>query len=309
VPRDTDQVKTVTGRHGHALLSVYLFQFSSGNILLLWAWVDSRFSRLFLSLLNQLLLDRPSLSRAGIQFARRLNNVVLCLTDKQSLLNSFGPAQMSFARYLRKNYSTACEMQRNIVKDSAMVEMLNTGRSDLALVKSWMREYGLFQGITTAKRNAIAKAFLNYALNLEKPRRALNEKYIEAQFKALLLILHKKVERSWMSATSKLLWCVFPHEFVIYDAFVHRSLVVLQCVDSGLSKFPRVGAAPKIKGTADIDDAVSFYMNYQSMVRHLQKRNQPALDTMRAKHAETYEYDVRIIDKILWMIGNARTEY
>lgn len=215
---------------------------------------------------------------------------------------------MSFVRFLRKNYVTACEQQRKIVTDPKMVRMLKKGPPDIDLVKTWMRGYGLFQGITTDKRNAIAEAFLNYAASINRPRQPLSDEFIEAQFRTLLRTLYETVERSWMSATSKLLWCLFPNSFVIYDAFVHRSLVVLQCVDSGLSKFPRIGSAPKIKEIEDIEAAVRFYMNYQSMVRHLQEKHQSLLDAMRQKHSERYKYDIRIIDKALWMIGNARTE-
>ena len=216
---------------------------------------------------------------------------------------------MSFSRYLRKNYAAACELQRRIDNDSEMIDMLKNGPPNLNLVKSWMRGYGLFQGITTEKRNAIARAFLKYAQNVDMARQSLDENYIKEQYKTLFLTLHKQVERSWMSATSKLLWCVFPNDFVIYDAFVHRSLVVLQCLDAGLSKFPRIGTTPKIKSNLDIDAAADFYMNYQSMVQHLQQTHQSTLNKLRQKHGELYQYDVRIIDKILWMIGNARTGY
>lgn len=216
---------------------------------------------------------------------------------------------MSFAHYLRTRYVTACEMQRDILNDREMIEMLRGGTENPVLVKTWMESYGLFQGIKDDDRKSIAKVFLEYARNVKRPNGSLKQEFVQAQFKALLLLLHTEVQRSWISATSKLLWCVFPNDFVIYDAFVYRTLVVLQCVDDELSKFPRVGQAPKVGKSEDIDRAVDFYMNYQSMIRHLQTMNQTTLDELRKKHNEPYLHDVRIIDKLLWMIGNSRKKY
>ena len=216
---------------------------------------------------------------------------------------------MSFDRYIQLHYATACEMQRRITNDSLMVEMLHNGPDNPELVKRWMQEYGLFQGIETKKRTAIVKAFLTYAKLLKKPYGSIDAKAIETNYKALLLALHKTVKRSWMSATSKLLWCIYPQNFVIYDAFVHRTLVVLQCLDDDLASFPRIGSAPEIKSRLDIDRAVQYYMNYQAMVQQLKTKHQATLDELRTKYKEQYAYDIRIIDKLLWMIGNAKKQY
>lgn len=112
-----------------------------------------------------------------------------------------------------------------------------------------------------------------------------------------------------MSATSKLLWCLYPRDIVIYDAFVHRALVVLQCVDPDLAGTERIGAAPKINAPTHIDPAVAGYMRYQALVGKLLTVHTPTLNELRLKHKEQYPYDIRIVDKLLWMIGNSNLAY
>lgn len=213
---------------------------------------------------------------------------------------------MSLKKYLKTHYVSACEAQRNISDDFKMVEMLRNQISDLALVQKWMLSYNLFRGVTADKRIKIANAFILYA-NTSLSTDTLDSKVdIELHYRALLIALFKAVDRGWISATSKLLWCAFPKDFVIYDEFVYRTLVVLQCVDTDLSSFSRIGEAPQIRGVSDIEAAVQFYMNYQAMVKHLQTIHQRDLDILRKKFKEEYEYDIRIVDKLLWMIGNPK---
>ncbi len=216
---------------------------------------------------------------------------------------------MSFRAYLESRYVAACNLQRGIERDPQMVTMLREGRHDAALVTSWMRDYGLFQGITTRNRAAIVARFLRFAREHKVTARNPNDEEIAALYAALFKALHKEVARSWMSATSKLLWCLYPNTIVIYDNFVHRTLVVMQCIDNDLSAFPRVGEAPSIEGEADIVAATAYYMNYQAMIRRLQTQHGQLLRDLRKRYNEPYPYDVRIIDKLLWMIGNPRENY
>lgn len=200
-------------------------------------------------------------------------------------------------------------MQQAIRRDQEMVAMLKNGPQDADLVRSWMRDYGLFQGITTPNRNAAVKRFLRFAAKHERTSRQPTDAEIKALYTGLLTALYHEVPRSWVSASSKLLWCLYPKTVVIYDAFVHRVLVVMQCIDDDLAGFPRIGAAPRIDGEADIALAVQHYMNYQSMVRRLLSVHRPLLNELRKTHNVTYPYDIRIVDKVLWMIGNSRQAY
>jgi len=83
----------------------------------------------------------------------------------------------------------------------------------------------------------------------------------------------------------------------------------MQCIDADLADFPRIGAAPKITCKADITLAAKYYMNYQAMVHRLLAVYSPLLSELRSSHKEPYPYDIRILDKVLWMIGNSREAY
>ena len=212
---------------------------------------------------------------------------------------------MSFKKYLLRNYGRACNEQRLITLDAVMLENLQSQCPDWKVVERWMTSYGLFRGCRTNSREVIAKVFLHHVSHLNHDNRnpGLHAE-VKTVFKDLLTTLYDTVERGWMSATSKLLWSVYPFDFVIYDAFVHRALVVLQNIDSDLTSFKNVGNAPKIKSRFDLDAASDFYVGYYNMVKHLQNNYRGILDDLREEHSELYPYDVRIMDKLLWMIGN-----
>ena len=216
---------------------------------------------------------------------------------------------MNLEAYIRNNYAAACKMQRDIVKDEAMKLMLAHGDQDISLIKSWMRDYGLFQGLTTENRNKIANRFLLFSTSVRSTTSVADRKILEEKYSELFKMLFSQINRSWVSATSKLLWCVYPNEVVIYDSFVWRALVVMQCLDTELANFPRIGVAPKVTRELDIALAVKHYMNYQDIVKNIFERNSATLNELRRKYKETYPHDIRIIDKLLWMIGNPKQRF
>ena len=216
---------------------------------------------------------------------------------------------MDFETYIKNNYVVACKIQRSIIKDSEIKSMLQNGVEDAQIVMSWMRDYGLFQGITTKDREKVSRNFLSFAKNIGSPVDITNKDILRSIYSELFKSLFNAVNRSWMSATSKLLWCIYPDNIVIYDSFVERALVVMQCLDKGLSKFPRIGVAPKVTRVSDIALATSHYMNYQEMVRYIHEQNIKTLNELREKYKETYPHDIRIVDKLLWMIGNPKQRF
>lgn len=216
---------------------------------------------------------------------------------------------MSFHKYLKNKYTIACEIQDEIQNDKVMIAMLRDGQQDADIVRSWMLSYRLFQGITAQDRNIIVEKFLEFAQTHTRPTQQLTEVEIEALYSQLLTDFYQSVPRSWVSASSKLLWCLYPETVVIYDAFVHRTLVVMQCIDDDLAGFPRISGAPRISRETDIATAVQHYMNYQSMVRRLLTVYSSLLIELRNTHNTKYPYDIRILDKVLWMIGNSKQAY
>jgi len=216
---------------------------------------------------------------------------------------------MSLANYIESRYTDACSLQRSIDRDTKMVAMLRKRGRDQELVKAWMRDYGLFRGIATADRIAIVRAFLNFAVRHRRKPEPLSSDDVRGAYDALFRELYGAVNRSWMSASSKLLWCMYPKSVAIYDSFVHRTLLVLQCVDPDLQGSQKIGRAPEIESAADISASVDHYMAYEISFRRLLKVHTPRLRALRKRHQEDYEFDVRILDKLLWMIGNPREEW
>ena len=193
----------------------------------------------------------------------------------------FSWAAMNFRQYLETKYVAACDMQRGIHRDPQMIAMLRGGQPDVNLVQTWMRDYGLFQGITAENRVAIADRFLEFSAQHDLFDHEPSANEIQAMYAELFEALYGTVPRGWVSATSKLLWCLYPETVVIYDAFVHRTLSVMQCLDDSLAGFPRIGEPPSIRGINDIQIAVQHYMNYQAMVRELLATHSQLLQELR----------------------------
>ena len=206
---------------------------------------------------------------------------------------------ISFEAYLRSNYTAACEKLRTFDKDEEMKAMLVGGDQDMILVKSWMGDYNLLRGLSTEERDKIAKRFLSFSTSAGPTPTVRDKKFIEEKYSELFNALFVEVKQNWTSATSKLLWCIYPNDFVIYDSFVWRALVVMQSLDSELASFPRIGKS-------DIKSAVEHYMRCQDMVRHISERNSGTLKELREKHKEVYQHDIRIIDQLLWRVGNPK---
>lgn len=159
---------------------------------------------------------------------------------------------MDIETYIKSNYTDACKIQRSVTKDKKMISMLQKGDKDAQLVISWMRDYGLFQGITKQEREKVSLKFLSFAKSISSTVNITDKDTLRNIYSELFKSLFDEVNRSWVSATSKLLWCIYPDAIVIYDSFVERALVVMQCLDRELSKFPRIGVAPKVTSESDI---------------------------------------------------------
>src|SRR6266705_1042898 len=114
----------------------------------------------------------------------------------------------------------------------------------------------------------------------------ITDNIVKTLYSGLFTTLFRQILRSWMSATSKLLWCIYPESIVIYDSFVHRTLVVMQRIDSDLSAFPRIGTPPKVKREIDIKQAANYYVTYQALVRRLQRVHNKTLAHLRRHNHE-----------------------
>lgn len=190
-----------------------------------------------------------------------------------------------------------------------MKKMVASRSTNEELVTSWMRAYGLFQGINSNDRTAIVSKYFSLIFDVTDNYENPTSEQLENMFMQFLTEFHATVPRKWLSATSKLLWCSFPDSVVIYDAFVERALVILQGIVSYLASMPRIQESSAIKTAHDVELNVNFYMNYQSMVLAIMAEHQNQLTNLRKLHSETYPHDIRIIDKLLWMLGNPNQEF
>lgn len=212
---------------------------------------------------------------------------------------------MPLRQYITDYYQEACGILHNIPQDQPMIEMLEHNNNlDSDVVIGWMREYGLFQGIENGIRNQISAQFLQFVAAHQRYPNGPNEQQIRELFTQIYTLLFRIKNRSWMSATSKLLWCLYPDHGVMYDSFVHTALTTLQCLIDNLQDFERISVAPTPNNDGDIAHATEHYMNYFGMVQKIKADNQNLLNELRQQHNEQYPYGIRILDKLLWMMGN-----
>jgi hypothetical protein len=220
-------------------------------------------------------------------------------------MNSFKEERpLSFGDYIRHQYARAHQEQLGIRGDPRVVEVF-ADTFVPADLESWMRSYGLFQGITGPDRLKIVTAIGAWASSRRSASGAPQTRAeIEQLYGDLFHVIYAVLPRSWISATSKVLWAMYPRDMVIYDDFVHTSMTVLQCVERCLAPYRRVGRQPAVSSAADIPRAVAFYMNVQDMVKELASSYASELAMQKRKQSTSYPYDIRIMDKLLWMMGN-----
>jgi len=93
---------------------------------------------------------------------------------------------------------------------------------------------------------------------------------------------------------------------VIYDSFVERAVTILQCLDEDLAKYPRLNNPPDIKTNNYLQLVTNYYINYQNIVKALLSKYQNTINKLKTDLKTDYNYDLRIMDKTLWLMGNAR---
>lgn len=213
-----------------------------------------------------------------------------------------------FGEYLATVYQAVCKMQRSVNEDhdAAMVAGLRTNQVTNAQIISWMRVYDLWRGVGTSDRTLVANRVRKFSRE-DRPRWFNTP----AQGQQMFGRLHRKLapngERKWLSATSKLLWCLYPARIPMYDRFAHRSLVVLQRLEPALAHLPPLNETPQGRqgedGLAAAERYGAHYGQYYAMVKALMAENEGRLKQLRVRHNESYPYDIRIIDKTLWLLG------
>lgn len=202
--------------------------------------------------------------------------------------------------FLYSNFDNVIKTQDGFDHDREMIQSIQDETLTVDMIKDWMRDYGLFQGIKKEVRNKIAEAYIEFAYS--------NRQFSEVEIGPMFQRLHERFKgietRRWLSATSKLLWCMQPELIVIYDAFVARAVLVLQCLNEELAKFPRIGTPPNAKKDPNSELMTTYYLNYQDMVKAIYEEHSDYILSLKAQQNADYSYDLRIMDKLLWIMGN-----
>ena len=202
-------------------------------------------------------------------------------------------------QFIKSNYAQAVYAQNAIPEDLLMIANIKEKTINIDLIMMWMRNYGLFQGIEKEKRIAMAQEFIQFV----KDRKANQILNIEADFNTLhTRLYYASGNRKCLSATSKLLWCMYPNDIVIYDAFVARAILILQCLDKDLASMARLDIPPQ--KSDDSTTMTNYYITYSNLVTTLFNKHKHVLSELRTSNPNDYKYDLRIFDKLLWMMGS-----
>jgi hypothetical protein len=159
--------------------------------------------------------------------------------------------------------------------------------SRVAAIRKWMDIYKVLQGIDAARRDALAKAVLNWADNqLDDSRLETLDALVRAH--ADLMAACSQADgrgRDFTSLASKALWLRYPDAVPLYDRFAQEALWMLSKLEPNLPPIPK--DAPK-------------YGAFTLIWRTLYDRYAPSIAAVDNKG---YSHRVRIFDKILWLIG------
>lgn len=215
-----------------------------------------------------------------------------------------------FENYIRQFYHVACEAQRQLGHDLDMINALaynvQINDQNRQLVYSWMQTYSLFQGMTNDSRRNAVEAFLQFAAQQRNAENARprNQETRRDLVNNLHASLNSVTDRVWISATSKLLWCMYPSDIVIYDKFAEKSITVLRALTPELREMDPLGNRPRI-ANGNPQPLLDFYMRYDALIRRLYQLHHNTFEEMKQQqNGDIYPYDIRILDKLLWMIGD-----
>lgn len=198
---------------------------------------------------------------------------------------------IDMAEIVKRFIGDALEDQQELLQyDRAVMDALSTptDKSSADAVIRWLRLYKVLR-IKKQTHRPIARAILNYADELDRNTLPLEGrgllKAYEDLHEAVQRVGPKKrdgAKRGLISLTSKALWCLSPETVPIYDSRALNAVTTLSRL-SGIQV-----------------PAESGYAGYIQMWQKLYGMARP---TIKAADLNGYPYEVRIFDKILWLIG------
>jgi hypothetical protein len=155
------------------------------------------------------------------------------------------------------------------------------------ILRRWFYNYQVFQGISADKRAAVASAVLQWADARDLQSNLSTLEAVEQAHTELMAACSNADGRSrdFTSLASKALWLCYPYDVPIFDSFAQRALWVIAKLEAGC-------------GAAIVEGPE--YRRFLHVWKSLYDRYAVALSQI---DAHGYLYRVRILDKILWMIG------
>ncbi|WP_448207566.1 hypothetical protein [Azospirillum sp. sgz302134] len=202
-----------------------------------------------------------------------------------------------------------------VPNDAGMIELMNgralfaSGPSDasVSVVKKWMKDYGLFQGVSGEDLDNVSRAVLRVVPKVTWDVGLDRDDAVQKAYLEIYHALYDVKPRTWTSAVSKLLWCRFPNEIVIYDSFVERAICVLQWLDDAAvgSKY-YLPAPVRVDSKNKVNNAADYYREYQGLIYSMFMKYRPILEELCLGHPCTRRcpYLIRLFDRFLWGLGN-----
>lgn len=219
------------------------------------------------------------------------------------LVRRYGPA----ACYEVEKTRAKDEAVTSAIKDSAM----NTAERTRRLVK-WISKYGVarVRWAKESENDGFAFAMSNAALawfdgrnspardvldNFVGLRKHFEEEYIKNMSK----------ERSFLSLTSKVLWCSAPEHVPIYDDLAASSVSILQKIKraSFMEECPtRSIQKQRAKEQSIAEKDITIYGKFLIEHTSLFESFKPKIEDFLAQQ-EDKNSPYRVFDKLLWLIG------
>lgn len=202
------------------------------------------------------------------------------MVDFEAVIRHFGPQAVALQLSEAGIDRTALEATRN---------KLSAGHpaTRISEVCSWLRTYGVFQGIDSLKRTAITEAVLLWA---DAQDELSNIRTLDALVEAHQDLMDRcciayGAPRDFTSLASKALWLRYPDAVPLFDSFARRALWVISKIESDI--------APPAQEKSE-------YRKFAYAWKALYERYASTIATL---DVQGYPYRVRIFDKILWIIG------
>jgi predicted small secreted protein len=200
------------------------------------------------------------------------------MIDFEAVIRHFGPQ------------AVALQLEEaDSLDDKALAALNSHNEPDrVTIVRRWLYDYQVFQGIDGPKRTAITEAVLLWADSQQGQSDPATLDVLVRSHAGLMAACSTAYGRGrdFTSLAYKALWLRYPDVVPMFDSFAQRALWVISKIEKDI-------AAPASEK--------SEYRKFAYAWRTLYGRY---ASTIAAVDARGYPYRVRIFDKILWIIGS-----